>query len=84
MVGMEREKAPEALDLSHIDTALKAGDHLELMRAIADLEIVIDKIQHASAAIDKVTEFGNLRVAWEALKRAEGALTPIMFRFVGK
>jgi hypothetical protein len=82
MVNVERPA--EALDISHIDTALKAGDHFELTRAIADLEMTIERIQRASAAIDKITEWENLRTAWEALKRAEGALTPIMFRFVGK
>jgi hypothetical protein len=86
MVGMERNRSPKGaltLDLSHIDTVLRMPDQVELTRAIADLQIAIQRIQNAQTAMDKPTEFENLRRGWEALKRAEGAVTPIMFLFVG-
>jgi hypothetical protein len=86
MVGMERSRSPKgalSIDLSHIDTVLKAGDQVGLTTALTDLQVAIQRIQMAQSAMDKVAEFENLRRAYEAVKRAEGTLTPIMFKFVG-
>lgn len=84
MVGMERTWADEALDISHIDTQLKICDMPELQRVIDDMEFATRRIRGAMAAMDKVSEFESLRKAYDALKRAELVLTPIMFKFVGK
>jgi hypothetical protein len=87
MVGMERDRSPKGalkLDLSHINTKLKLSDMPELQRVIDDLEMTINRTRNAMGAMDKVTEFENLRKAYDALKRAELVLTPIMFKFVGE
>lgn len=78
------KREPEALDLSHIDTTLDAGDSLALTAALDNLNITINRVNNALGAMDKVTEFENLRAGFEALKRAEETITHIMFRFVGK
>jgi hypothetical protein len=77
-----RKLNPEPEEISNTDTVLKAGDMPELERVIADLEITINRTRNAMGAMDKVTEFENLRKAYDALKRAEQVLTPIMFKFV--
>jgi hypothetical protein len=72
------------LDTSMIDTVLDAGDHVALSAAIENLGSTIKYLRDAMGAVDKVSEFERLRAGYEALKRAEGSITPIMFKFVGK
>ena len=79
---LKSERLSKALEVP--ETALDAGDRVELLAALRDLQLACGKIGSALEAKNKVTEFEALKQAYEGVMRANRATTSIMFKFVRK